>query len=562
MTSREKSDPGEWRLGIELSEHHQPELASSVAEPDRDASLERLRRPLHVVTVEHFGWFVIGLWTVATRLVELGARPLEASEARHALYGFALAAAAPNASAGYHPAYGGWVHLLDAGLFAAAGSGDFAARLIFALSGLLLIAMTFEMRHYVGRAGALALGAMLAISPSVTWFSRANTTVTPAVAFTLVGLCVFMALKWQPGMRRAAGFGVVLGLMAAADPTSLITLAIFAVALALLGLWEVASARNVWLRMRVWWARRAVLVAVAAVIAVAVWLLSAAMLPGGMRLTGLGASVRGLWQTAQSPAGYIAGLRLYVPPLGLYEFLIVILAAVGAIVIITGRVRSRFAIWCLLWALLSLAFYLWTPSRRPQWLLQMVVPMAMVGAFGVDYLHHTGAWRAVRYPLLALAILTVYVQVLANFVHYAPAAGQAPWARQLSLYANAATTLDTPTQCAAAARGITPADATVFFAAETAAPLRWYLRRLRPVAKPGDATMIVDGEQRIADSGAGTQFEFDYEEGWSPALADLDLKRALSYLAAARVWSRVTSHSTTLFVRRTPVSGPTVIFAP
>ena len=46
---------------------------------------------------------------------------------------------------------------LEAAVFAAVGAGDFRARLIFALSGLLLVAASCAMRRRLGRAGAIDL---------------------------------------------------------------------------------------------------------------------------------------------------------------------------------------------------------------------------------------------------------------------------------------------------------------------------------------------------------------------------------------------------------------------
>ena len=227
-------------------------VAESPAEPARNLSRERLERPLHVVTAEDLGWSAIALYATLTRLTALGARPLDRAEAGHALYEFDLASTGSHLAAAFPPAYSGWVHLLTAGIFAVGSANDFTARVVFALSGLLLIAIAFELRDYIGRAGGLALGAMLALSPSVTWFSRASATATPAAAMALVTIAAFMALKSRPGTRRAGALGLFAGLMIAADPAGLATAVLLVAALFPIGLWDLITGKNVTLAIRVW----------------------------------------------------------------------------------------------------------------------------------------------------------------------------------------------------------------------------------------------------------------------------------------------------------------------
>src|SRR5579864_7986022 len=148
MASAQRTDSDEWRLGIEPGEHPELVLVHPASESQRDLSLERLERPLEVVTVERLGWAVVALYAILTRFAFLAARPLDASEAQQALFQYDLAANGFHASAIAETAYGGWVHMLQAGLFAAFGANDFTARVVFALSGVLLVAIAFEMRNY------------------------------------------------------------------------------------------------------------------------------------------------------------------------------------------------------------------------------------------------------------------------------------------------------------------------------------------------------------------------------------------------------------------------------
>src|SRR5713101_7773073 len=180
MPARRVPASDEWQLGPEPRADQEFEQPID-REPKADLSAERLARHVQVVTVEHLAWTGLAIWAVTTRFLELSTAPLAPTEARHALFEYDLVNGTDWAAAtGYHPAWAGWVRLLEAGLFAAGGASDFAARLIFVLAGLLMIATAFLMRPYIGRAGAIAVAGLITTSPTFTFFSRANAT--PIVA--------------------------------------------------------------------------------------------------------------------------------------------------------------------------------------------------------------------------------------------------------------------------------------------------------------------------------------------------------------------------------------------
>src|SRR5229473_2923032 len=248
---RSPATQDEWRLGVDPETIVHDESASNDAAPSLSA--DRLERPVVVVTVERLAWLLIAAWALITRLVAVGARPLTASEARGALFAFDLANRTNEAvAAGFRPASSGWIHLAQAGVFAACGASDFTARLLFVLAGLLLVAMSFEMRHYVGRAGAIGMGAILAVSPTVTWFSRSACGAIVAGALAVVAIALFMALQARPARRRSAALGLAGGLIIASDPAGIMLVTSLIGALALLGVGALLTRRNVWLRARVW----------------------------------------------------------------------------------------------------------------------------------------------------------------------------------------------------------------------------------------------------------------------------------------------------------------------
>jgi len=242
----------------------------------------------------------------------------------------------------------------------------------------------------------------------------------------------------------------------------------------------------------------------------------------------------------------------------------VLLALIGALGVLTLRIRSRLAAGALVWSALAVAFYLWTPARSSAFVLQMIVPMALLGGFVIQYLHHSIAWGIIRYPLAVLALLTLYIQVANNFVWYAPDASQAPWARTALLYwTEPATTLQTPVQCARVTGLLPPAGASAFFATDSPV-LRWYLRALAPAAKADGAAAIVGGVEPVSLSEAQglATYEFELSDLWHPAWRSLSPAAALHYLLRGRVWTRLESHRVTIAVRPNIPVAPTVIFAP
>jgi predicted membrane-bound mannosyltransferase len=556
----------EWRLGIELGDDHEHEFAEGVEEPARDLSRERLERPLHVVTAEHLAWAAIAAYAVLTRLAVLGARPLDVIEARHALYEFDLASTGTHLATGLEPRYAGWVHLLTAGFFAIGGAGDYTARVVFALGGLLMVAMAFELRHYIGRAGAIALGAMIALSPTVTWYSRASATAIPAAAMALVTIAVFMALKAQPSVRRAAALGLFAGLMIAADPAGLATGVILIAALIPFGLWNLITGKHVTLAIRVWLARYSSQLVTVIAVAAAVWAMSQMFVPRGLSAAAIARSVVPSGGAGQPgfAAGLIAGLRFYAPVVALYEFAIAITAVLGAVVIITLNVRSRSAAWALIWMALSVAYFCWSPARDTASIVMILTPAAVVGASGIGWLHRREAWRMLRLPLVAVAALTLYIGAVGNFVSNTPDASEAPWARHANLFRGVgATTEQARLYSRQAANGIAPAVATVAFDGEVAAPLRWYLRELRPIANADAATVVVSKTAPQVNGGAAAAiYHFDWAQDWAPNFKDAKAADVIRFLFSGQIWGPVTSEDVSIMVRKPMASAPTVILTP
>ena len=551
----------EWRLGVEPGGHEAPEAPQ---EPDapRNHSAERLERPLCIVTAEHLGWATVGVVALASRLVMLGARPLDSAEAGHALAELALLRGGPPAGA-----HLSWIHLLEAAVFAAVGAGDFGARLVFALSGLLLIAAGFAMRRQLGRAGAMAFAALLVLSPSVAYFSRAADSVEPALAFAVLALALFLQLIDEPGRLLAAALGVAVGLSLASGETALMTALFMLAALAIVGVIAALAGARVRLQVRVWWTRRKALFLIAVLVAALVWLGCESGFFTRSPLGAIAAAFRSNLPNLQPAAdrGFLAGLDFYLPILSLYEFLVVLLAAIGALGVLTLRIRSRMATGALVWSALAVAFYLWTPARSPAFVLQMIVPMALLGALVIESLHHTFAWSIIRYPLAragAAGALAYRWRTISSGMRPTPARlrGRArrccigPIPRPRRRHGSSAR--ESPPRRRRTGR-------SAFFAADSPV-LRWYLRALTPAATSEGATAIVSSVEaaNLSEAQGFTTYEFELSDAWHPSWRSLTPPAALHYMASALAWAPLDSRRITVAVRPVVKVAPTVILAP
>ncbi len=553
MPHDDRSNPDDWRLGIEPDEH--VEIAVPVAPvelPPVDLSHARLAQPLYTLTTEHLGWALVAIYAVVSRAAALGARPLSATESRDALA--ALSIASDGISAAASAFQFSWVQIVEGWIFASAGASDSAARVVAMGCGLILVAAAFATRRYVGRAGALALATMLALSPSIAYYSRTGSSAVPAVTFAFLAVVMFLAVSSRPARWRAVLLGCAIGLALAADPSSLVTLATAALALSTFGLWDAATGRHAWVRTRVWWHRRRALVMTTIVVAVAIWVTLATAMFSRPIVATLGAQIHASFDP--TAIDLRAGLRYYLPILTFYDGMIAIVALAGAVAILARRAASPLAIWAILWALITVASFAAAPPFASDRVVEMLVPMALVGAFGVEWLHHLDAWRTLRYPLAALVALTLYAQVLTGFIYPAPDSTEAPWARHALLFwSMPATSAQTPAQCARAQAQVSP-DATVWIP-DDAPALEWYFRSMNVADSPDAANIVARIAPAANPDATRTDKGFAFEETWTPILHALSLKSALQFMFVARPWSEVQVRELDFQIRATPAATAT-----
>ncbi len=174
---------------------------------------EAEQAPASRLTVEQAAYAVVGLLAAALRLFQLGLRPLDAPEAEQALAAFRFVHGEIQAApVGTLPA----LFTGNVTAFTALGAGDWTARLMPALAGLLLALLPYGLRHRLGRGGALAASLLLAISPSALYASRRVDSAALVAACGLalvVGLIRYVDFRRRGALYLAAG-ALGLGLVA------------------------------------------------------------------------------------------------------------------------------------------------------------------------------------------------------------------------------------------------------------------------------------------------------------------------------------------------------------
>ena len=564
MKRSEASKDGEgWRLGPE-GEHPidttQAAPSDTAPGPPSGAAGLRLEATVLVLTGERVGWVCVALVSVATRLAVLSARPLDPVEAGHALLQLMFARHGAAAAAEVR-GYSLWFDLVEGGLLRLLGAGDGVARLLPALSGLLLVGLFFALRGRLGRAGALVGGWLVALSPTLAWLSRSDLPAIPGLALALAALIFYLALQRRPAVGPALGFGLAAGLGCSADASMVVVATSLALALAAVALWRLVAGPQRRLSARLWFRRRAPAMLLGAVVAAVLWWTAESGFGARAALDSLQPYLELPRRAVLSP-DFAGGLSFYLPLLLGYEFMTVVMALVGAAALLAGGGTGLFGPWCVAWAAAMLGLGTGVARHSPQLAGAMVVSMALLAGVGAQRLYELRAWRLLRYLLLALGLLTLYVQAMTGWLYATPdGAGGQTQRHGVLFWRQPATTRQTREQCALASRSAAQAPGTVFFA-DDSRTLRWYLRKLRPAATAEQASVIVSAENepsgRVEAVGS---HRFVFEQRWEAPLAGLTWRAALRFFLQARAWGLFHSRYATILVRP-PAVAPTLIVPP
>jgi 4-amino-4-deoxy-L-arabinose transferase-like glycosyltransferase len=357
------------------------------------------------------------------RLYNLGGIPLSNSEAAHAL---AAAEVTPHASAFWdaslesapqNPLY----HALTTAIFQLFGAMESTARLVSAIAGVALVLTPFIARRRLGRAQALIMTALLAISPVLITTSRT------AGAGSLAALGVFMASALiidtetvDSLHERLPWIAVCIGLALASGPH--IVHGLLTIGAAIL-LSRVIRTKFPSFKLHIDRSR----------LRTAFWIgVGTTVIAAG----GLGLSVNGIAGLAETLGVWITGwgstsdipLLTSLIMLPLYEPILLVFGFVSLVQ--AYRDKDRLGLAAGLWAiggLLALAVY---PSRTGEHLVWVVVPMAYLAARTLDQLIHRVSSRQSWLEFIGLTSLLItlvafaYLQLMAYASGYGPLADQ------------------------------------------------------------------------------------------------------------------------------------------
>ena len=237
------------------------------------APLRGLRRP-DAVTLAVLAVVAAAL---VLRLVDLGARAMHHDESLHATFAWYLAD-----GRGYRhdPLMHGPLQFhVIAALFKLIGDSEWVTRLFPALAGTALVAAPLLLRRWLGGTATVVAALLLALSPTLLYFSRFARNDVPAALWTLL----LVTAVWR---YRREGRGRWLGLLAGALALAFVTKETSYLAVAMLLLYlHVALARTLFGRLAPTYSTRAGRRVLAVVgLALGAWLLAALWRPLGRRL--------------------------------------------------------------------------------------------------------------------------------------------------------------------------------------------------------------------------------------------------------------------------------------
>ncbi|MCB0072171.1 MAG: TIGR03663 family protein, partial [Caldilineaceae bacterium] len=186
---------------------------------------------------ETIAWAVLMVVAAVTRFYNLGARAMSHDESLHTLYSYYLYNAG---NYEHNPMmHGPFLFHANALMYALFGDSDATARLVPALFGMGVIWMAYLFRRYVGRTGALMIGILITISPSLLFHSRYIRNDIYIALFTMIW--IYGAFRYLDTRRTRWVVVMVLGMAFGfiAKENHFMTGAIMGAFFVGLGLWQV-----------------------------------------------------------------------------------------------------------------------------------------------------------------------------------------------------------------------------------------------------------------------------------------------------------------------------------
>lgn len=349
------------------------------------------------VTLEAALYLALAGAGLFARVWGLGDAPLTSAEARQALASFNFIHGNADAFIGSPLLFTG-----SAILFALFGANDALARALPALFGSALILLPALWRRELGRVGALVASALLALSPSLIFFSRTLDGALIAVTSALAAL----AFGWRyfdHRDARALNGAAIFAALAFTAAREVWTIALALVIFLLL-------TRNQWSAVSGW--RSAVLWFAVCFLIVATTFT--------LRREGIGATFElfGAWLAGLTPSGaFYDPLRLLL----IYDplvFLIGLLALVRlSFVALDERARVFFNA-LTFWIVIAFAVYTLGADKTPARVVVLVVPLALVaGWFIGDWLERAARETDAEFFVAQEIPVLIFALVIGAFLY-------------------------------------------------------------------------------------------------------------------------------------------------
>ena len=531
-----------------------------------DSALDR--RTVGGLTVEQLIYVVVFAAALFLRLYELGLRPYHHDESIHAFFSWRILEGGLG-DYKYDPVYHGpLLYYSTALMMWLFGDSDFTGRLSAVAFGLAVVGFAWPLRRYLGRWGALAFLVLVTFSPSWTYFTR---FVRHDIYLALCNLgAIYFAFRYAENGRAKYLYvsAAFLGCAFVDKEDMYLLTPLFLGGFVVMMLWGVvrgeqrlgaAVAESTGLL------RRSILpILTSAVIFCAIWVTF---------YTSFGYHPE-KWFAVREALSYWIGQQqikriggpwyYYVPMLVLYEPLITF-PALAAIIGALGQkpAPDRFMRFLVVWGAGSIFLYGWAQEKVPWLLIPQLLPLTMLSARWFGRVIETGAIKrpAPALATAAVAALTLWSLVEANFLYDAPRPDQDPNHRRETMLSYVQSTYDihkVMKRIEDVGAVLGTGDKTRLAVSGNATwPFSWYLRHypvnwaanLRNIDMP---VVIVDKEVSKANDevmlDSYEKVPFEIRGWWEPTVPTAP--QLVKWLFSRDAWSGVGSSDAVMYVHK------------
>jgi uncharacterized protein (TIGR03663 family) len=533
---------------------------------EQESALDR--KSIGGLSLEQVLYIGVLLIAVFLRTYALGMRPYHHDESIHAFFSWRILENGLG-DYKYDPVYHGpLLYYSSALMMWLFGDSDFTGRLSAVVFGLGVLGFAWPMRRYLGRWGALSFMLLVTFSPSWTYFTR---FLRHDIYLALCNLgAIYFAFRYgETGRAKHLYLGAVFLAFAFTDKEDMYLLTpLFLGALVVMMLWGVVRGEQrlpAAIRETTTLLRRSILpILTSLLIFASIWTLL---------YTSFGYHPEKWFAVREALEYWIGQQRIkriggpwyyYVPELVLYEPLITfpaLAAILGAV--LRKPAPDRFMRFLVVWGAGSLFVYSWAQEKVPWLLVPQLLPLTLLSARWFGRVIETGAFRKPG-PVLggaAVAALTLWSLVEANFLYDAPRPDQDPNHRRETMLSYVQSTYDihkVMDRIEQVGRDLGTGDKTRLAVSGNATwPFSWYLRHypvnwaanLRNIDVP---VVIIDKE--VSKSNDEVMLEtyervpFQIRGWWEPTTPNFP--QLMKWLFTRDAWSGLGSSDAVMYVHK------------